>query len=85
VDHRLGLRRHGPHGGDLRAAAAVRESSVGAAGGGAFVGLILGALFCTFVRLVTLPLEREVEALRDRVAELERRGGPGPTGPAPGG
>jgi uncharacterized membrane protein len=61
-------------------AAAVREPSVGAAGGGAFWGLIVGALFCTFVRLVTLPLERAVEALRARVAELERRGGgPGPT------
>jgi hypothetical protein len=56
-------------------AAAVREPSGGAAFGGAVWGLILGALFCTFVRLVVLPLQREVEALRDRVAELERRGG----------
>jgi hypothetical protein len=56
-------------------AAAVREPSIGAAWGGAFMGLILGALFCTFARLVMLPLQREVEGLRDRVAELERRAG----------
>jgi hypothetical protein len=60
-------------------AAAVREQSAGAAAGGAFVGFILGALFCTFVRLVAMPLQREVERLQDRVAELERRsGGAGP-------
>jgi hypothetical protein len=39
------------------------------------MGLILGALFCTFVRLVMLPLQREVESLRDRVAEMDRRTG----------
>ena len=61
-------------------AAAFREPSVGAAWGGVFWGLVVGALFCTFVRLVTLPLVREVEALRVRVADLERRGGgPSPT------
>jgi hypothetical protein len=59
------------------AATAVREPNLGAAWGGAFMGLILGALFCTFVRLVMLPLQREVEALRARLEELDRRGRPG--------
>jgi hypothetical protein len=56
---------------------AVRESSAGAAGYGVFVGLILGTLFCTFVHLVMQPVEREVDALRARLTELERRDGTG--------
>ena len=63
-------------------AAAVREPSVRAAWSGAFLGFIVGALFSTLVRLVTMPLQREVEALQGRVADLERRaGGSGPAGP----
>jgi hypothetical protein len=62
----------------VAAAFAVRDSSAASLPAGVLWGLILGALFCTFVRLVTTPLEREVSALRDRVAELERRSaGPG--------
>jgi len=44
---------------------------------GGVAGLLVGALFCTFSRLVSYPLQREVESLRDRVAELERRSGTG--------
>jgi hypothetical protein len=54
---------------------AVRESSAAALPFGAMWGVILGTLFCTFVRLVTTPMEREMSALRDRVADLERRSG----------
>jgi hypothetical protein len=55
---------------------AVRDSSA-ALPAGMLWGVIAGALFCTFVRLLMMPLQREVEALRDKVAELERRGGQG--------
>ena len=54
---------------------AMRDSSAAALPAGAMWGLILGALFCTFVRLVTTPIERELSALKDRVADLEGRAG----------
>lgn len=53
---------------------AVRDSSAASLPVGVMWGLILGSLFCILVRLVTAPVARELSALRERVAELERRG-----------
>ena len=52
---------------------AVREASAAALPVGVMWGVLAGALFSTFVRLLQTPLQREVDALRDKVAELERR------------
>ena len=57
---------------------AIREGS-GAAWTGLLWGALAATLFTTAVRLLTMPLQQELEALRGRVAELERQDGP--TGP----